>query len=150
METKTKTFNGSPCYRCNGTLRYFTSRGCVSCSKNKSNNARTLKWQKDNPERYKANQRKYRCKLYGITPDDYERMLREQDNVCAICKQPCERGDLCIDHNHNTKAVRGLLCRRCNQILGLFKDDPKLLAENLDVLHQCIDYLDLAASRALR
>lgn len=56
---------------------------------------------------------------YGITPEVYDAMFKQQNGVCKICKQT-ERGrykNLAVDHNHRTGEVRGLLCRRCN--LGL-------------------------------
>ncbi len=66
-------------------------------------------------------------KLYGITRGDYEEMLDGQGGVCGICAQPCSRGALSVDHSHDTVAVRGLLCRDCNQGLGAFKDSPERL-----------------------
>jgi uncharacterized protein YbaR (Trm112 family) len=69
--------------------------------------------------------REYRMQcLYGISAADYDRMREKQGGKCPICKrfQP-----LVVDHNHETGAVRGLLCRRCNTALGHFNDDPALL-----------------------
>lgn len=66
---------------------------------------------------------------YGITLEDYSRMLDERDNVCAVCKRPetsLWKGKvkpLSVDHCHTTKKVRGLLCVHCNQAIGLAKDD---------------------------
>lgn len=80
-------------------------------------------------------QRKW--KAQGVDADRYQEMLHEQGGVCAICHQP-ERApdkasgktkDLAIDHCHKTGAVRGLLCSNCNRALGLFNDDPELLAK---------------------
>jgi hypothetical protein len=62
---------------------------------------------------------------YGVTKDQYEAMLLEQGGVCAICGTP-PAPVLCIDHCHDSLAVRGLLCRRCNTALGVFKT-PALL-----------------------
>lgn len=63
-------------------------------------------------------------------------MVERQKGLCAICEQP-EKGtngrwgkktlQLAVDHNHETSKVRGLLCRRCNQGLGKFEDNPELL-----------------------
>lgn len=64
---------------------------------------------------------------YGITSEQYEEMLKEQSNRCAICgigEQHTENSRLCVDHDHNTNEVRGLLCKKCNQGLGLFQDNP--------------------------
>lgn len=69
-------------------------------------------------------QHKSWIKQYGLTPEDYARMLEEQNGVCAICKKECPTGQrLSVDHCHDTGKVRGLLCRNCNRGLGSFKDD---------------------------
>lgn len=63
---------------------------------------------------------------YGIEVEEYDAMLVAQNGVCAICEQPCVSGRrLAVDHDHRTNRVRGLLCSRCNQGLGLFGDDPE-------------------------
>ncbi len=64
---------------------------------------------------------------YGITEEDYERMLEEQDHLCAICREPCSSGRrLAVDHCHLTGKVRGLLCMNCNIALGKLKDSVKI------------------------
>lgn len=66
--------------------------------------------------------------VHGIEPELYERMFVEQDNVCAICRQKCvSRRRLSVDHCHDTGAIRGLLCAKCNRAIGLLGDDPALL-----------------------
>lgn len=71
--------------------------------------------------------REYNLKSkYNINTDLYEKMLAEQENKCAICKtsDPGEyHGKFCVDHNHKTKEVRGLLCHNCNSALGNFYDN---------------------------
>ena len=68
--------------------------------------------------------------VYGITAAQYAEMLWSQGGVCAICKQPCPTGKrLSVDHDHETRAVRGLLCSNCNNGLGRFKDNPELLEQ---------------------
>lgn len=68
--------------------------------------------------------RNYRLiSTYGITIWDYERILEEQDNKCAICRLMTSY-ELHIDHDHSTGKIRGLLCRECNHGLGNFRDDP--------------------------
>jgi hypothetical protein len=76
---------------------------------------------------YNRRIRLYRTR-YGITIEDYDRMFKEQNGRCAICKtdKPI-REHFHIDHCHETKKVRGLLCIRCNSGLGSFKDSKKLL-----------------------
>ncbi len=68
---------------------------------------------------------------YGITIDDYEKMFEAQAGLCAICKQPETKTHsrskqllpLSVDHCHDSKKVRGLLCSQCNLMLGLANDD---------------------------
>ena len=60
---------------------------------------------------------------YGLTLAQWEAIRDEQSNCCAICK--CAFGPKlkpCIDHCHKTGKVRGLLCKQCNQAIGLLKD----------------------------
>lgn len=75
---------------------------------------------------------------YGITINDYNRMLEEQDFECKICgkkhqEEPAQHR-LHIDHNHITGKVRGLLCKRCNTAIGAFDD-------NVPRLYNAIHYL---------
>lgn len=66
-----------------------------------------------------------KCK-YGITEDQFQKLVVLQQNKCAICLQPAE-GVLRIDHDHNTENLRGLLCHKCNVALGLFSDNPEII-----------------------
>lgn len=63
---------------------------------------------------------------YGIRSEDYERMLKEQNNSCSICgieEKHCEHSRLAVDHDHGTGTVRELLCKKCNQAIGLLQDN---------------------------
>lgn len=68
--------------------------------------------------------------LYGLTWDQYQAMLETQGGQCAICgATPDPNGikassRLHVDHDHETGKVRALLCNRCNQGIGYFRDDP--------------------------
>jgi len=66
---------------------------------------------------------------YGIQVGDYNRLFIEQSGRCAVCgiHQSELKKRLCVDHDHKTGKVRGLLCTRCNIILGFVHDDPNLL-----------------------
>ena len=74
-----------------------------------------------------------RVRVYGLTLEQYDAKVLEQDGRCAICRRkPDPEGDikfrrLHIDHCHVTNGVRGLLCQNCNIMLGQSKDDPETL-----------------------
>lgn len=60
---------------------------------------------------------------YGITRRELEAMLKKQRGVCAICLRACrERRNFCVDHDHATGRIRGLLCTRCNKGIGLLHE----------------------------
>jgi len=74
---------------------------------------------------------------YGITLADYDALLQAQDGGCATCGEaPPDSGYLCIDHNHDTGQVRGLLCPRCNTALGFAGDSPAILRKMADYLEE--------------
>ena len=68
-------------------------------------------------------------KKYNLTLDDYNYLVVTQSDRCAICltDDKGRHGNWCVDHNHQTGEVRGLLCDPCNTGLGKFEDD----ADNL-------------------
>ena len=77
----------------------------------------------------KCQKEKNMLRNYGITLEQYDKMLEEQDGKCKICKTetPGGRGRFNIDHDHVTGKIRGLLCFHCNMVLGQVKDDIKIL-----------------------
>lgn len=77
-------------------------------------------------------------KRYGISLDDYDRMLEEQGNRCGICgtDTPRGHGHFHIDHCHDSGKIRGLLCHSCNTALGGFKDSISLLASAIQYLSE--------------
>ena len=64
--------------------------------------------------------------VLGLEGKSFQQLLDAQQGVCAICKNVDPIGrELSVDHDHKTMIFRGLLCITCNQVLGLFKDDPE-------------------------
>jgi len=60
---------------------------------------------------------------YGITVEQFDEILYRQANACALCVRPFGRRRAPhVDHNHDTKRVRGLLCSECNTGLGKLGD----------------------------
>jgi hypothetical protein len=66
---------------------------------------------------------------YGITEEQYEELLKLQEECCAVCKQHHTSfpRKLAVDHNHRTGEIRGLLCNYCNHRLVGRHTDPELL-----------------------
>lgn len=87
-------------------------------------------YQREHRERASELQRRWRfLNQYGITPDDYDRILSDQQGTCAICLGP-PRGrwkTFVVDHDHATGRPRGLLCGNCNRAIGLLGDNPDLM-----------------------
>lgn len=74
---------------------------------------------------------------YGLTVEDYENLLDKQKGRCAICSTDDPGGrwkTFAVDHCHETKKIRGLLCLFCNTALGKFKDSSELLRRAADYL----------------
>ena len=87
---------------------------------------------------YKNGHLKY---YFGITLEEYQKMLISQKGVCAICGLPetsvSNSGKikmLSVDHCHRTNRVRGLLCNNCNRGIGM-------LQENIETLQAAIKYI---------
>lgn len=79
---------------------------------------------------YKATHRpRHLMNVYKLSEDDYNTILVKQNNSCAICGVSADslNTSLCVDHNHQTNDVRGLLCRDCNVGIGLLQDRPSVI-----------------------
>lgn len=92
-----------------------------------------------NPERRREEGLK---QLYGITLEDLNSMYANQEGCCAICNIPLslhvgktKKGKVHVDHCHTTGKVRGILCTKCNTLLGMAED-------NKHTLQKAILYLD--------
>ncbi len=85
-------------------------------------------YQKNNPIKYMKASRKYRLKSkYNLSPEEFESMIISQENKCALCGEHFRDTDaICIDHDHETGEIRGILHRNCNTGIGMFCDDPEL------------------------
>ena len=78
---------------------------------------------------------------YGLTLSEYGNLVEKQQGRCAICnikplatiKKPTP---LYIDHDHKRAVVRGLLCHRCNVLIGMAKEDTCTLRNAADYLEE--------------
>ena len=75
---------------------------------------------------------------YGLTLEQYHRMFEKQEDRCGICKrhQSEFKKRLFVDHCHETGKVRGLLCFKCNNLLGQANDDPSILQNAIEYLKE--------------
>lgn len=100
------------------------------------------KWKDDNPvSAWKSSRSRTLKNKYGITLEDYYKMLEEQNYSCKICgKLESDNlvhgnfSSLSVDHCHNTGKNRGLLCNQCNRAIGMLLDSPKLLRKAADYI----------------
>lgn len=110
------------CYKCSCWRPEETFEGYKTC---KSCRDANRAYHLENIEKRRQQDVAHR---YGITREQYAAMYEEQGGRCKVCgkiETRQKRGGhatLEIDHNHTTGEVRGLLCRRCNQIVG-FMDE---------------------------
>lgn len=140
------------CRRCGKPCQSWTTKGAgkfVSCDEcaavlaeqraQRKNNVRRSRWSADSEYRERQKQIARRSR-YGITPERYAEMLKQQNGVCAICASSPRPGGvrsasrLHVDHDHETGVVRRLLCNSCNQGLGYFGD-------NIETLTLALEYL---------
>lgn len=85
-------------------------------------------------------------RTFGITDEQYEMILTQQQGRCGICgKKPLTRR-LAVDHCHKIGFVRGLLCPTCNQAIGKFNDDTCLLVRAASYLRAAEDRFDALPS----
>jgi len=93
--------------------------------------AHKRRWCVNNGDKMSHYQRKSKLKTdYGLTIEQYEELLQYQNGICKICGKVNPNGlRLCVDHNHITGEIRGLLCINCNKGLGHFMDNIALLEE---------------------
>ncbi len=130
METKT-------CVTCGGEKPlddfYPRRRSCKSCVREHQRRFRNAQ-----PDYNRAHNLQ---KRYGISVDEYKTLLANHNFACAICKVEIPdalgykgKGSGVVDHNHETGDVRGILCSKCNLVLGHAR-------ESTDILYQAIVYL---------
>lgn len=121
-------------------LQSWCRECCAEYRKTATPPSRTAEHRRKWLDGYRANNpdvfrdQSYRSK-YGITINDYDRMLAQQGGRCAICAtDKPDGGRFCIDHCHDTGDVRALLCRCCNTGIGNLRDDPKIVEAALRYL----------------
>ena len=103
----------------------------------KINERRRADYKSDGGQRQSKNRIYALKRLYGLSIEQVEAMLKEQNHSCKICglfEGDAPKCRLYVDHDHKTNKVRGLLCQNCNNCLGHAK-------ENIETLVAMIEYL---------
>lgn len=124
------------------TSKIGYSNLCKSC-----NSKRAQEHAKENPEMFRQRRRRYSVSQYGISYLQYEEMIKKQNNRCGICNISFStlKKSPHIDHDHSCcpqkisscgKCIRGLLCNRCNFLIGLATDDIMLLKDAIKYLQE--------------
>lgn len=116
------------------TMKSGYRSACIPCSR-----ADAKRFPKT-PAQIKAGHLKHE---YGLTVEDYARMHKDQNGLCAICgKVETVRNHshvisaLAVDHDHSTGKIRGLLCSNCNKFLGCAKDSEDNLLKAVEYLRK--------------
>lgn len=103
-------------------------------------NSRYAEWKAENREKFLERKRAARLALYGLTQEAFNEMLQRQNGVCAVCRNPAGKRRLHVDHDHQSKKVRAILCTRCNCAIGLAKESPKILRDLAEYLEYHRDH----------
>lgn len=127
-----------------GQQMEINSRTCIKCKETKHidqfytnrHGTRT-----DCKQCFRQTQRDYRKRTgksshrqsLGIDQRTYEFGYKNRKGCCDICGKFFEV--LCLDHDHKTKQIRGLICQMCNRGLGHFKD-------NIELLRNAVKYME--------
>jgi hypothetical protein len=131
---------GYQCRQCRTERQraYYASLPPKTAEQRKKINEYQKQYRLRNLEKVKEDNRVRHIKrMFGLSAEEYDRMLEDQNGVCAICYMKCETGfNLAVDHNHDTGKIRGLLCKNCNTALGLLKENPENMLKAIEYLRQ--------------
>jgi len=112
---------------------------CYSCGRSfmgKTSRTRFCSTECYEPHAVKKQYERHLVNKYGISYQEYEELYNKQNSCCGICGESIPDKKLCVDHNHKTGEVRGLLCFTCNVGLGNFKDSSDIIMKAYNYLCQ--------------
>ncbi len=130
--------------------------------------ARIKKYRQENPDAEDKDKRKARSKRYrkkhslkcrmaiwkrrgiNVTYESYKEMFENQEGKCAICgvSESKLKYKLCLDHDHRDGSARGLLCRKCNSVLGMIeRESEKDFRDPLPILKNAIIYISAKSEK---
>jgi hypothetical protein len=82
-------------------------------------------------------------KRYGLSWEEYKERISRAKGLCELCGKPFNKPHL--DHCHDSKRIRGVLCHQCNVGIGMFMDDPDILAKAVAYLKTERDNVDVVS-----
>ena len=99
------------------------------------------RYRERNREAVLYHKRNNRLRRFGLEPKDLTEMLEDQEYKCLICKREIIRegragNSAHIDHCHSCGKVRGLLCKRCNALVGFLELPKSLVDKGLELIHR--------------
>ena len=138
-------YTGKPCARGHIAERKTAAGTCVECesyydrkykrSAKGRQYAKRRRQEIQGTERAKLWARKeYLKRTYDLSIEEYDALRASQNNCCKICLISFDETMPQVDHCHDTGAIRGMLCKSCNQMLGFARDNVKVLQEAITYL----------------
>ncbi len=99
---------------------------------------RSKAWRYANPDKVKYMDRRGQLRRrYGLTPAEFEALVMQQEGMCKICRKLLEPGrNTHVDHDHDTKVIRGVLCGQCNVLIGMAHNSPGILEQAITYLKE--------------
>lgn len=94
-------------------------------------------YRKHKPNYQKNNRNRHLVREYGITTDQYNQMVINQNSCCEICNRHVDdikNHKLYVDHNHGTDKIRGLICGSCNRLIALAMEKSSILLNAINYL----------------
>jgi len=96
-------------------------------------------WRKANPT--KRREQNWQSQGISLLQSEHDFLFQYQQGRCAICRVELSnlqwRFSECVDHDHVSKQIRGLLCQRCNAALGFLGDNEALVMSAFRFLRDC-------------
>lgn len=110
---------------------------------------RERRYYERNAEKERAGRREYARKnrerereghllrRFGITLNEKQAIITAQGGVCGICGGGFNQNiRACVDHDHTTGVVRGVLCTLCNTMIGSARENESILLRAIDYLRR--------------
>ncbi len=127
-----------PCFACGGMKRFTEGYNCADCTP-----LFRQRFRMNNLGGKQKAREQHLKKSFNMSLVEYDALFAQQGNVCAICKSDTPRGghgkNFHVDHCHETKIIRGILCGKCNVALGSL--------DSIELLESAIKYISTSNTK---